>query len=229
MARAEGGRKGKGADAVRACLRLIESGPRLRRAERAMKPSAQRAPAHGSLPRSQARLAAVQALYQMDLAETDLNEVIERVQGAPRSAPRPRTRTVAGADPEHFCAACCSGVVRRQREIDPIVDQQLAEGWRLTRVDSILRAILRAGGFELMELTDVPARVVISEYIEVANAFFEGDEPRVVNGVLDKIARKLRPGELPGRGVNFRSAGMEKTGVRAADSCAPRLGAPLRT
>ena len=92
------------------------------------------------------------------------------------------------------------GVVRRQREIDPMIDRQLAEGWRLARIDSILRAILRAAAFELMELADVPARVVISEYIEVAHAFFEGDEPRVVNGVLDSLARKLRPGELPERG-----------------------------
>jgi len=72
--------------------------------------------------------------------------------------------------------------------------------WRLTRIDSIVRAILRAAAFELMELEDVPPRVVISEYIEVAHAFFEGDEPRVVNGVLDSLARKLRPGELPERG-----------------------------
>ena len=96
--------------------------------------------------------------------------------------------------------ACCSGVVRRQREIDPLIDQQLATGWRLARIDSILRAILRAATFELMELPDVPARVVISEYIEVAHAFFEGDEPKVVNGVLDQLARKLRPGTLPERG-----------------------------
>ena len=72
-------------------------------------------------------------------------------------------------------------------------------GWRLTRIDSILRAILRAGTYELAELGDVPPRVIISEYIDVAHAFFEGDEPRVVNGVLDSLARKLRPGELPER------------------------------
>ena len=99
------------------------------------------------------------------------------VQGASARTPTPRTAPVAGADPEHF-ARVLNGVVKRQREIDPLIDQQLATGWRLVRVDAILRAILRAGGFELMELTDVPARVVISEYIEVAHAFFEGDEPQ---------------------------------------------------
>jgi N utilization substance protein B len=79
------------------------------------------------------------------------------------------------------------------------VDQQLAAGWRLVRIDSILRAVLRAATFELLELSEIPSRVIISEYIEVAHAFFSGEEPKVVNGVLDRIARKLRPGELPER------------------------------
>jgi N utilization substance protein B len=149
------------------------------------------------LSRSRARLAAVQALYQMDVAETDLNEIIEEFK-THRLGPDCEEDAVAGADTEHF-ERVLNGVVRRQRELDPLVDQQLATGWRLVRVDAILRAILRAGGFELMELGDVPARVVISEYVEVAHAFLEGDEPRVVNGVLDQIARKLRPGELPDR------------------------------
>jgi N utilization substance protein B len=86
--------------------------------------------------------------------------------------------------------------VRRQREIDPMLDQQLAAGWRLGRVDSILRAILRAGVYELLERPDVPARVVINEYIEIAHAFFDEDEPKVVNGILDKLARRLRPAEF---------------------------------
>jgi transcription antitermination protein NusB len=150
------------------------------------------------LPRSRARLAAVQALYQMDVAGTDLNEVIEEFK-THRFSRGAEDGAVAGADAEHF-ARVLNGVVRRQRELDPIIDQQLAAGWRLVRVDAILRAILRAGGFELMELADVPVRVVISEYVDVAHAFFEADEPRVVNGVLDQIARKVRPGELPERG-----------------------------
>ena len=97
-----------------------------------------------------------------------------------------------------------------------MIDQQLAEGWRLTRIDSIVRAILRAAAFELMELADVPPRVVISEYIEVAHAFFEGDEPKVVNGVLDSLARKLRPGELPERGEL-------DAGLAAVHSCRAEL------
>jgi N utilization substance protein B len=150
-----------------------------------------------SLSRSQARLAAVQALYQMDLAETDLAAVIEEFK-AHRLGLEAESDTAAQADPDHF-ARVLHGVVAGQREIDPLIEKQLAEGWKLARIDSILRAILRAATFELTGLADVPARVIISEYIEVAHAFFEGDEPKVVNGVLDGLARKLRPGELPER------------------------------
>jgi len=155
------------------------------------------APRNEVLARSRARLAAVQALYQMDLAETDLAEVIDDFKSH-RLAAGAEDEAVAGGDANHF-ARVLNGVVQRQREIDPVIDQQLATGWRLVRVDAILRAILRAAGFELLELADVPARVVISEYIDVAHAFFDGDEPKVINGVLDQLARKLRPGELPER------------------------------
>jgi transcription antitermination protein NusB len=134
----------------------------------------------------------------MDLAETDLAAVIEEFKGH-RLREDADDAGAADADPEHF-ARVLKGVVRRQRDVDPMIDGQLAEGWRLYRVDSIVRAILRAGSFELLELSDVPPRVIISEYIDVAHAFFAGDEPRVVNGVLDQLARKLRPGELPERG-----------------------------
>jgi N utilization substance protein B len=146
-------------------------------------------------PRSAARLSAVQALYQMDLAQTDLDDVISEFM-ASRFGPKAEDPALADAD-RAFFADLLKGVVRRQREIDPIVDQQLAQGWRLTRIDAILRAVLRAGVFELLERTDVPARVVINEYIKVAHAFLSEDEPKVVNGVLDKLARRLRANELP--------------------------------
>ena len=149
------------------------------------------------LARSRARLAAVQALYQMDLAGTDLAEVIEEFK-THRIGREVEDRAIAGADPEHF-ARILHGAVEHQRDLDPVIDGQLAAGWRLVRVDAILRAILRAGAFELQEGTDVPPRVVINEYVNVAHAFFAGDEPKVVNGVLDALARKLRPGALPER------------------------------
>ncbi|HWB45356.1 MAG TPA: transcription antitermination factor NusB [Hyphomicrobiaceae bacterium] len=150
-----------------------------------------------NLARSQARLGAVQALYQMDMAQTDLAAVIEEFK-THRLSDNGGQEATLDADHEHFTRVL-NGVVRRQRDIDPLIDCQLAAGWRLVRIDSIVRAILRAGLFELMELTDIPPSVVISEYVEVTNAFFEGEEPKVVNGVLDALARKLRPSELPER------------------------------
>jgi N utilization substance protein B len=155
-------------------------------------------------------MVAVQALYQMDLAGTDAGEVIEQFMTPPPEQPEGATErdadtealvSLEGGDATFF-ADVVKGVVRRQREIDPLVDQQLRTGWRLVRVDSILRAILRGGVFELLERSDVPARVTINEYINIAKAFFEGDEPKVVNGVLDRIAHKVRAKEFeaPGEG-----------------------------
>jgi N utilization substance protein B len=153
-------------------------------------------------PRSIARMAAVQALYQMDLAGTDVADVIDefvelRFKGAAADSEGDMGASLEGAHAAFF-GEILKGVVRRQRDIDPLVDSQLATGWRLVRVDSILRAILRAGVFELLERSDVPARVTINEYINVAHAFFEGDEPKVVNGVLDRLAHRLRPEEFKG-------------------------------
>lgn len=150
--------------------------------------------AAGRGARSMARIAAVQALYQMDMAGTDLNDVIREFETLRFAV----TEEAAGANETdaQFFADILRGVVRRQRDIDPAIDEQLATGWRLVRVDSILRAILRAGVFELLERRDVPARVAINEYIEVAHAFFDDEEPKVVNGILDRMARRLRPKEF---------------------------------
>ena len=98
-------------------------------------------------------------------------------------------------DPAYF-RDIVTGVVRVQRDIDPLVHKALVEGWPLKRIDVTLRAILRAGTFELIARKDVPAKVIISEYLDVAKAFFVEDEPRLVNGVLDKLARDLRPAEF---------------------------------
>ena len=161
---------------------------------------------NGAQARSAARLAAVQALYQMDMAKTDLNDIIEeftafRLQGRD-DEDEGQAVELASADQTYF-AELVRGAVRRQRDIDPLVDQQLATGWRLVRVDSTLRAIFRAAVYELMDRVDVPARVVINEYINVAHAFFSDDQPKVVNGLLDQLARELRTSE-------FRSTGAVK-------------------
>ncbi|MGL4396899.1 MAG: transcription antitermination factor NusB [Hyphomicrobium sp.] len=163
-------------------------------------------PSPDALPaRTAARLAAVQALYQMEVAGADLNDVIaeflnDRFAAAAAGEPGDEAAGVeiAGADRQFF-ADILRGVLSRQREIDPLVNDQLASGWRLVRVDAILRAVLRAGVSELLSRPDVPARVVINEYINVSHFFFNEDEPRVVNGILDKVARKVRAAEFEGK------------------------------
>ena len=151
-----------------------------------------------ALSRSAARLAAVQALYQMDMTGIDLNLVIQEFQSH-RLGKDIEGSELCEAEAEFF-RDLIQGVVREQRRIDPLVDRHLAEGWRLNRVDSILRAILRAGAYELLMRPDVPSRVVITEYLDLAHAFFEGEEPKVVNGILDKLAREERPQEFAGKG-----------------------------
>jgi len=144
--------------------------------------------------RSAARLAAVQALYQMDLAHTDLNDVIEEFSDGRLSSDMDGAE-FNDVDPAFF-RDILSGVVREQKTLDPLLDNQLAIGWRLARIDSILRAILRSGAYELQYRNDIPAKVVINEYVDVAHAFFVKDEPRVVNGVLDHLAKTWRADEL---------------------------------
>jgi N utilization substance protein B len=144
--------------------------------------------------RGAARLAAVQALYQMDIAGTGLNEIIAEFESHWIG------REVEGnqylpAEAAHF-REVIGGVVREQRVLDPMIDDVLARGWPLKRIEAILRAVLRAGAYELDHRRDVPGRVVVSEYVDVAHAFVDRDETGMVNAVLDQIARKLRSGEF---------------------------------
>jgi len=150
-----------------------------------------RSSAHG---RSTARLAAVQALYQMDMAGTDLNEVIEEFRN--HRLGRELDGERYGVADARFFRDVLEGVVEQQRTLDPLLSERLAEGWRLSRIDSILRAILRAAAYELMRREDVPAKTVITEYIDITHAFFEGDEPKAVNGILDRLAHSLRAKEF---------------------------------
>jgi N utilization substance protein B len=153
-----------------------------------------------SSSRSAARLAAVQALYQMDMTGIDLNDVVAEFE-AHRLGHEIEGCQFAEAEAAFF-RDLVQGVVREQLKIDPLIDQQLAEGWRLTRVDSILRAILRAGAFEILVRSDVPVRVIISEYVDIAHAFFAKDEPKVVNGILDKLGHRARPQEFVRQGMH---------------------------
>ena len=144
--------------------------------------------------RGAARLAAVQALYQMDIAATGLNDILAEFESHWIG------REVEGAQylpaEAAFFRDVVSGVVREQRSLDPLIDQALAAGWPLKRIETILRAVLRAGAYELVHRSDVPARVVVSEYVGVANAFVDKDETGMVNAVLDQIARQFRASEL---------------------------------
>jgi len=144
--------------------------------------------------RRAARLAAVQALYQMEISGRGAADVIAEFRDH-RFGHEGEGSDFVEAD-EAFFEALVAGVVNRQATVDLAINALLADGWRLERLDATVRAILRAGGYELFEKTDVPARVVIDEYVDVAHAFFEGSEPKFVNAALDKCARQARPGEL---------------------------------
>jgi len=153
--------------------------------------------------RSAARLAAVQALYQMDVSGKSVVDALAEFEAFWIG------REVEGIEFKpsdiEFFRNVISGVVQNQRAIDVKIDKALAEGWPLRRVEAVLRAVLRAGGYELMFRKDVPARVVITEYVDVTHGFYGEDEPGLVNAVLDTLARDVRPGEL-----EKRAAGQEK-------------------
>jgi len=144
--------------------------------------------------RGAARLAAVQALYQMDLAGSGLNEILAQFEShwIGREVEGAQYLPVEAA----FFRDVVSGVVREQRELDPLIDDALSKSWPLKRVDTVLRAALRAGAYELTHRQDVPARVVVAEYADVAAAFVERDETGMVNAVLDQLARRLRAPEF---------------------------------
>ena len=142
--------------------------------------------------RTVARLAAVQALYQMELAGEGVDTVISEfsnhrfdadIEGEP----------LAEADETYF-AEIVRGVVGDQAAIDASVKARLASNWRLERLDSTLRALLRAGAWELRSRLDVPREIVIDEYVELAKAFFDEAEAKFVNAALDGVARDVRAG-----------------------------------
>ena len=150
--------------------------------------------AHAS--RSVARLAAVQAHYQLEVSSIGVEHVIreftehrfDRVLDSGEGD----GVTLASAD-EGFFAELVRGVVAEQKRVDAAIVKRLAENWRLERLDATVRAILRAGAFELAHRLDVPTEVVIDEDVDVAKSFFEGTEPGFVNGALDAVARDVRP------------------------------------
>ncbi|WP_208435771.1 transcription antitermination factor NusB [Bartonella phoceensis] len=140
--------------------------------------------------RGAARLAAVQALYQMDVVGSGVMETAAEYE-AYRLGKSIDGDQYLDADFQWFLDII-TGVVKNQKQLDPMLHQQLSTEWSLSRLDSILRAILRAGLWELINRQDVPVAVILNEYVDIANAFFEGDEPKLVNAVLDSMAKKIR-------------------------------------
>lgn len=160
----------------------------------------QRVPVSRGELRSAARLAAVQALYQMEIAAKGLNEVFAEFESHWMG------REIEGdqykpAESKLF-RAIVNGVLEEQIPIDRKVDELLADGWPLKRIEAIMRAVLRAGAFELVHKPETPVRVAISEYVDIASAFLDRDEVGMINAVLDRLAKEARQEELsrPARG-----------------------------
>lgn len=170
--------------------------------------------------RTAARLAAVQALYQMDVSGKGVIDALAEFEAFWIG------REVEGVEfkpaENQFFRDILAGMVREQRAIDVKIDNALASGWPLTRIEAVLRAIMRAGAYELMYRKDVPPRVVISEYVHVAHSFYGGDEPGLVNAVLDTLAREVRPGDLGERS----KPGIGKSGTGKPGSGKPGSGKP---
>ena len=144
--------------------------------------------------RGAARLAAVQALYQMDMTGAGLNEILAQFESywLGREVEGEQYLPAEAA----FFRDIVSGVIDVQRDLDPRIDAALEATWPLKRIEAILRSVLRAGAYELERRTDVPARVVVSEYVDVANAFVDKTETGMVNAVLDRLARNTRAEEF---------------------------------
>ena len=147
--------------------------------------------------RSAARLGSVQALYQIEVTGAGAEDTIEEFVRYRLGAEAVDGGAVAAPDSELF-ADIVDGACERRAEIDALIGGALNEPWRLERLERVVRAILRTGVYELLARPQVPARVVINEYVDVAHAFFGGGEPGFINGVLDRLARDLRRPEIEG-------------------------------
>ena len=143
-----------------------------------------------SKARSAARLAAVQALYQLDMEATPLAKLLDEFH---------RHRLGAEIEGDQYAEAetaffddVVQGVAARKDEIDALLSGKLATGWKIERLDKTMLQVLRAGAFELLARADVPTATVITEYVDVAHAFFEPREAKFVNGLLDAVAKVVR-------------------------------------
>lgn len=154
--------------------------------------------------RSASRLAAVQALYQIDVTDSGPEAVMAEFLRY-RLHPKRKGPKLGETDQAHFVSVV-RGASDERETLDRMLGSCLSEGWSLERMDRVLCATLRAGAWELFSRSDIPVRVVITEYVDVANAFFEGREPGFVNGILDRLAHVLRPDEFDAPGAGTKPA-----------------------
>jgi N utilization substance protein B len=152
-------------------------------------------PRAGNRRRSVARLAAVQALYQLEVNREADTEAVVREFARHRLGREIDGDRYGEADPALF-SDIVRGVTGDLSRLDTRITETLTEEWPLARFDAVLRAILRAGAYELVHRRDVPPRVAINEYTTIAHAFFSGKEPGLTNGVLDKLGHTLRSSEM---------------------------------
>jgi N utilization substance protein B len=145
---------------------------------------------HSVEARHWARLGAVQALYQLEMGGEGHADVIREFKDH-RFGKIVDEIDMPEVDYAHF-ERIVNGVIARQAEIDQGIDKVLRAGWPLARLDATVRAILRAGAFELLVCSDVPPKVALNEYVELAGEFFSGEEPSFINGVLDGYLKSLR-------------------------------------
>ena len=143
-----------------------------------------------SISRSVARLAAVQALYQMDMEKVSLARLLNEFH-AHRLGAEIEDAQYAEAEVDFF-DDIVGGVDARREEIDAIVESKLGEKWKITRLDKTMLQILRAGVYEMIARADVPTKSVITEYVDVAHAFFDEKDAKFVNGLLDAVAKEKR-------------------------------------
>lgn len=153
-------------------------------------------------PRRAARLAAVQALYQIALTGADPTTVILEFTKHRLSRPLEEGGTLGG-DPQLF-ADIVRGAAAKRPDLDAMIAAVLTPDWTVERLETVLLAVLRAGAYELSARPDLPVKVAISEYVAIAGAFLGDRETGLVNGLLDRMARQLRPGDFANGGRRDR-------------------------
>lgn len=155
--------------------------------------------------RRAARLAAAQVLYELEVAGAAADAVLadhlaNRWRQLPADDDGEQPLVVQTPPDAVHLGAVVRGSIARRADLDGMIEGAMEHGWTMGRLEVLLRAILRCGAYELLAMKDVPAKVAITEYVEIAKDFYAGPEPALVNGVLDRLAHVLRPDAFPASG-----------------------------